>query len=133
MRCERSGNRGEDAGLVGDVETDVIASNGFAHRADAQICVRRLAKSPRAGEPVARDVHEVAEHRTRSRGATGAAAVEHQLPCRFAFDEHCVVGVAHPGERMRARDHRRMHTDADTAAFALGDREKFDDTVHLLR
>ena len=43
MLGERAGDRGEHAGLVGDVEADVVAGQRLAHRLDRQVGVGGLA------------------------------------------------------------------------------------------
>ena len=89
------GDRGQHAGLVGDVEA--ARGSGWASRPSAAPAGRRTPTRPRPRapvEPVAGDRDEVAEHGARGRRAAGAAAVEHQLPGRLGLDEHRVVGLA---------------------------------------
>ena len=62
---------------------------------------------------VLRRVDEVAEHRRRGGTAAGAAPVEHQLADRLSLDEHRVEGVAHRGQRVTFRHHRRVHVHRD--------------------
>src|SRR5439155_3148550 len=60
---EHAGHGGEDAGLVGDVEADVVAGDHLAHRAGGQVGVGGLAVRPNAGEAVAAHRDDVAEDR----------------------------------------------------------------------
>ena len=69
--------------------------------------------------------------------AAGAGAVEHQLAGRLGLDEDRVVGLADAGQRVRSRDHRRVHADRDGRAVGavaqLADREQLDHAAHLAR
>ena len=116
---ERGGDRGQHAGAVVDVDRDVVAGEGLPHRQHRPVGVRRLAGAAGAGEPVAGDGDQVAEHRGRGRRAAGAGAVEHQLAGGLGLDEHRVVGLAHRGQRVRPRDHRRVHADGDGVVAGL--------------
>src|SRR5690606_23808798 len=75
--------------------------------------------------------HQVTQHRTGGRRAAGPPAVEHERPGRLRFDEDRVEGVADPGERVSARDHRRVHPDTHRAVAAFGDAQQLDHTAHL--
>ena len=132
---ERGRDPREDAGAVGDVEADVVARHGLAHRTQPQVGVRRLPRAAAAGDLVPRDGDDVAEHRARGRRAARAAAVEHQLAGGLGLDEDRVERLAHRCERVARRDHRRVRADADAAAVVghLGDGEQLDDAAHRAR
>ena len=65
----------------------------------------------------------------RGRAAAGAAAVEHQLADGVALDEHRVEELAHRGQRVVDRHHRRVHPHRDLAVELLGDGEQLDDVA----
>ena len=77
------------------------------------------------------DGDEVAEDGRGGRVAAGAPAVEHQLAGGVGLDEDGVEGLAHAGERVRPRDHRRVDAHGDAVVGALADRQQLDDGVHL--
>ena len=63
--------------------------------------------------------------------AAGAAAVEHQRADGVALDEHRVVALAHAGQRVVQRHHRRVDAHGDLAGglVELGDAEQLDDVA----
>ena len=96
-----------------DVEADVVPRERVAHGEDAQVGVGRL---PGPRPPPTRWRATATRSPSTARGggiAAGALTVEHQLAGGVGLDEDGVVRLAHAGERVRARDHRRVHADAD--------------------
>ena len=82
---------------------------------------------------VDRGVDDVAEHRAGRGRTAGTAAVEHQRADRTALDEDRVVALAHAGERVGERHHRRVHAHTDrTTGVGLGDAEQLDDVAQPL-
>ena len=128
---ERVGDRGEHTGAVVDVDRHVVARAGLPHRLHRAVGVRRLPRAARPGESVAGDRHQVAEHGAGGGRATGPGAVEHQLPGGLGLHEDRVVGLADTGQRVRARDHRRVHARGDLVAAQLADREQLDHRAHV--
>ena len=96
--------------------------------------VRGLARPGGAAELVAADGDEVAEHGGGGRRTARAGPVEHQLPGGLGLDEDRVVRLAHGGERVAQRDHRRVHARGDGPAVggALADGEQLDGAAHAL-
>ena len=125
--AEDLGHGGQDAGPVGHVHAQVEGRAHVVLRTHRRARALRRRRG-RAGEQVARGVDEVAEHGARGRPAPGAAPVEHELAAHRALDEHGVEGAAHRGQRMRLRDHGRVHPDRElgTAVDQLGDGEELD-------
>ena len=66
--------------------------------------------------------------------AAGAAAVEHERADGVALDEHGVVALAHAGQRMVQRHHRRVHPHARPrrSPVLLGDGEQLDHVAEAL-
>ena len=62
-----------------------------------------------------------------------AAAQEHELPHRFAFDEHRVVRAAYRRQRVRHRNHRGMNAGAHLAFDFFRDREQLHDVAETPR
>ena len=57
-------------------------------------------------------------------------------PTAVALDEHGVEAVAHAGQRVAPRHHRRVHPHGDLGAVvaleALGDRQQLDDVAEAV-
>ena len=114
-------DRGEHAGLVGDVEADVVAGDDLAHRPDRQVGVRRLARRrgrrrsgcgrPRRGRRAPRS----RSARRRRRGRRTSAE-----PAASASTKTALNASPTPASGWRARDHRRVHPHADDRAVASG-------------
>src|SRR5207302_1377779 len=95
VRSERAGDGGEDAGLIGNVEQDVVLRVHRLDVSDNAVGICRHTGAAATAQHVARDVDDVADH-AGSRGTTaGAAAVEHQLADAVPFHEHRVEVLAH--------------------------------------
>ena len=131
---EHRGDGGQDAGLVGEVEGDVVARRRLLHRQHRKGSVGRLTRAVATAHAVAGDRDDVADHCACRRCTTGAWAVEHQLASGVRLDEDCVVGVPNRCERVVARHHRRMHAHVDAAAVdgPLGDGQQLDDVPGVL-
>ena len=127
---EHAGDGVQHAGLVGDLEAEEVLGRGLVDRADAGLG-ERAERAVRALGQVDGGVDHVAEHGAGGRPAAGAAAVEHQLADRVALDEHGVEALAHAGQRVVHRHHRRVHAHGDLAAgvVELGDGEQLDDVA----
>ena len=111
---EGGGHRGEHAGAVVDVDRDVVAGQRLAHRAAPRRSA--YADSPAPRVPASRlraTVTRSPRTALARRRAAGPGAVEHQLAGRLGLDEDRVVGLAHRRQRVRPRDHRRVHADGD--------------------
>ena len=128
---ERLGDPGQHAWFVGHVQRDVVAGQRLAHRQGGQVGIGARVRPAGPGELVARDRDDVAEHGARRRHAPGTSPVEHQPARGLRLDEHRVVSLADPGQRVRARDHRRMHPHRDPAVAALADRQQLDHVPEL--
>ena len=76
---------------------------------------------------------EVAHHRGGGGVPAGAAAVQHQLAHRVAFDEHRVERLAHRGERVLNRDHGGVHSYRDLTVEGLHDGEELHDVTQAPR
>lgn len=127
---------GQHARAVGHVEADVVAGQGLPHGEDGQVGIGALSGATAAADAVATDRDDVAEDGRCRRVTTRALAVEHQLPRGVGVDEDRVERLAHAGQRVRSRDHRRVHAHRDPRGAVacvdlLADREQLDDTVHL--
>ena len=134
---ERAGDRGEHARLIGDVERHVVAGGDLTHRLHGQCGVGTLAGSPAAVDPVAGDGDEVAEDRAGGGRAAGPTPVEHQRAGGFGLDEHRIERVADAGQRVGARDHRRVHPHGNVLRAvggerALADGQQLDRAAHRL-
>ena len=111
----------------------MIAGQRLAHGQRGQFGVGRRVRAAGAGQPVAGDRDDVAEHGAGGRHATGAGPVEHQPARGLRLDEHRVVGLADPGQRVRTRDHRRVYPHRDAAVAALADRQQLDHVAQRAR
>ena len=120
------GHRGQHAGPVVDVQRDVVAGQRLPHRHDRQARVGGRVRAAGAGQPVPGHRDQVAEHGARGRRAARARAVEHQAARGLRLHEHRVVGLADRGQRVRARDHRRVRPDRDARVAALADGQQLD-------
>src|SRR6478735_7676513 len=69
---ERRGDLGEHAGLVRDSQADVVTGPGLPDRLDRQVGVGRLTWSAVAGDAMARDGDDVAEHGAGGRRSPGS-------------------------------------------------------------
>ena len=129
MLAEHAGHRGQHAGLVGDVELQVVGGVGLVDGSQAGGGERAESVAHAAAE-ILRHSDEVAQHGAGCGEAACAASVEHQVLHGLAFEEHCVEGVAHRGQRMGGGHHRRMHPHGDLAVLALGHGQQLDDMAH---
>ena len=132
MRTEHPGDRGEHPRLIGDLEVQVVLRRGIVDRPDRN----RRERADGGARPLAEvrgGIDEIAEHCARGREPPGAPSVEHEVADGLAFDEHGVVALAHAGERMAHRHHRRMHADTDGIVDPLDDRQQLHDVAEPFR
>src|SRR5207248_4487168 len=124
--AEHTGYGGEHAGPVGDLEVEVVLAGRVVDGPDGHRGQRPHCRA-RALAEVGGGVDEITQHRTCGRIPTGPAPVEHEVLDGRAFDEHRVVALAHAGEWVTERHHRRMHSYADRAVDRLDDGEQLHD------
>src|SRR5690606_12776441 len=129
---EDAGDRGERTGTIGQVEVDVELRREVVDRADDDV-VERGGRWPATVAEAPGRVDDVAQHGRRSGVTAGTPTEEHEVAHRGPLDEHRVVGVAHRGEGMVGRHHRRVdaHGDLDGAVDLelLGDGEQLHDVA----
>ena len=111
---EELGDPGQHAGLVGDVEADVVAGDGCVDGQRGHVPGGRFGRARAAQDNAAGRGDEVAQHGGRRRGAAGALAVEHQFAGVLGFDEDGVEGAADGGQRVFARASRVGCTRTET-------------------
>ena len=116
---EEPGDLGQHAGLVRDVESDVVAGDRGGDGKRGHLAGRGLGTAGTAQDDAAGGGDEVAHHGRGGRLAAGALAVEHQLAGVFGLDEDGVEGSVHRGQRVFARQQGRVHADGH-AGIAVG-------------
>ena len=104
---EHAGDGVQHARPVDHLEREVVLGRGLVDRPDSRLR-ERAHRAVGALAEVDGGVDEVAEHGAGRRPPAGAPPVEHELADGAALDEHGVVAVAHAGQRVVARHHRRV-------------------------